>query len=114
MAYTVRDLAPLVNITSSGGAAFSNILRGFDDASAITLYFISTTLHDLTSAILVTQFDSSLTSTAMYVLSSVLVTSSGMALTLPSPDFRGLQLAFTATSSYKGETLAYATKKISV
>lgn len=123
MAYIVRELPPLKTATSSGGANNTNIIGALDDASSITLFFTSSFSGTTTTATLhVTQYDpvtgvesGTAPSTGFFNLSTALITSSGAAITLTNISFKGLQVTgFTATSSAKGEIIAYASKQISV
>ena len=119
MPYIVRDLGSLATATSSGGAAISNTLGHLDDASSITLYFTSSALSSAAS-VQVSMFDPADTFPQVGVTqSSAFFTlpgnaSSASAVTIANISFRGLQLSITATSSAKGEIIAWATKQISV
>ena len=117
--YIVRDLGPLATVTSSGGAAVSNTFGHLDDAEAITIFFTSSALSSA-AAVQVSMFDPADTfpqggvtqSSAWFTLANS-ATSAG-AIQISPAAFRGLRLSITATSSGKGEVIAWAVKQIFV
>ena len=121
MANTVRDLPKLTTVTSSGGAAVSNIIGALDDASSITIFFTSSASLGVTSSAVfaVSGWDPFLPAGQTNMTSSQFVfatnvTSSLTALTVTNISFRSFRLQFTATSSTSGEVIGFVSKQISV
>ena len=124
MPYIVTDLGKFTNTASSGGTNLSSGIGGLDDASSISLFLTSSALCSV-AAIQVSQFDPYSMdpppngwagSTAWFNLSTAVatVTSSGSQLFINNISFRGLRISVTATSSAKGEVMAFVCKQISV
>ena len=119
MSWGVKDLGPLATVTSSGGAAVSNAFGHLDDADAITIFPTSSALSAI-ATVQISMFDPAdptpvgVTQSTGWVLHTT-ITSSVSAFTISGPvAFRGLRLSITATSSGKGEIVAWATKAIFV
>ena len=119
MPYIVRDLGTLTVQTSSGGAALSSSIGHLDDATAITIYLTSSALS-AGSQVQISQFDPAdpfpqvgVTQSSAFFLQQV-IASSVSSITINPVAFRGMQMSFTATSSAKGEIMAYVTKSITV
>jgi len=118
MSWGVKDLGPLATVTSSGGAAVSNAFGHLDDADAITIFFTSSALSSAGN-IQISQFDPAdalpvgVTQSTAWFLHTV-VASSISVVTISPVAFRGLRITIVATSSAKGEIMAWATKTIFV
>ena len=119
--YIVRDLGALATVTSSGGgvAAISNAVGHLDDADCITLFFTSSSLSSAL-AVQVSMFDPAdpfpnvgVTQSSAWFNIANSATSAG-AIQISPIAFRGLRLSITATSSGKGEIIAWVTKQIFV
>ena len=121
MANIVRDLPKFTTVTSSGGAAFSNIISQLDDAASITIFLTSSAVAGTSGAIVqVSGWDPALKNppqtnmTSSQWVTAGSVTSSLTAIVLSNISFRSMQLSFTGTSSFPGEVLAWVSKQISV
>ena len=120
MSWGVKDLGAAAVATSSGGAAFSNTFGHLDDAESLTIFFTSSALSS-SSLVQVSMFDPAdifpqpgvTQSSAWFPLSGA-VTTSAAAITISPVAFRGLRLSVVATSSAKGEIVAWVTKSIFV
>ncbi len=126
MAYTVRNLPPMIATGTSAGA-FSNGIGSLDDADRIMLFMVSTANAGSSGSagllLQVSQFDPAITdpvgvtqSTGWHTLSTVLfplATSSGSAHIIEAGGFRGIRLS-GLTSAVSAETIARVSKLILV
>lgn len=132
MANIVRDLPTLFAGSSGGTGQVTNGIGNLDDASSITLFFISTA-NGIPTTIQVSQFDPAIPlqtgvsqSTNWFALSTAIFagvtantnfSSSGNSFTISSVSFRGLRIGLTASSSFgnsNGDPIARVSKQISV
>src|SRR6266699_3452113 len=137
MSLIVRDL-PLLHVTSSASAA-TNAIGKLDDANSITLFFTTSFSGNSTGAtIQISQFDpfdvpgggytgtsfagpvsppGTTQSSQWYILSTATIgqiTSSGTSLTITNISFRGLRIGGMTSSTAAADTVAFASKSISV
>jgi len=132
MSGIVRDLPTLFAGSSGGTGQVTNAIGNLDDASSITLFFVSTA-NGIPTTIQVSQFDPAIPlqsgvsqSTGWSALSTAIFagvtaasnfSSSGNAFTISNISFRGLRIGLTASSSFgnsNGDPIARVSKQINV